>query len=254
MSYYSRTKLLIICFNSVIFSGALITMFIVNPNEMELHKKIGAPLTSDEIEYMKSYGIDDGDGFISRKEYTMLIIMRIGRVNVKIVDQIRRQFQDLLIFHGEKKYLSYEHLQRYSSNSFFAMSKIFPMRSLDEIRSQSCKFDDDSLRSVDDPLGSLPKPVIITDDNATSKNSESKPSDQSAVGDSDKDDGEDEDEDDFQSEKPIPQLGEFKHRKSITTKISNESYRNLKHSTSTKKHLEKVKKVWTYLLNLFCCH
>jgi hypothetical protein len=268
-------------------------MFIVNPNEMELHKKISAPLTHAEIEYMKSFGIDDGDGFISRKEYTMLTIIRIGRVEAKVVQQIRKQFQELLVLHGQKKLLSYEHLQRVSNKSFYAISRIFPMLDMDDdCGSQSSKLpttsgrgkggDDDSL-SIDEELGMLPEVVIVPADSDSVSSSptrkfsrdggdnvkdkcyvESKKNDEidkkKEVEEEEEEEAEGghEDEDSFpSSDRPPPQLNEIAKKymtnKKTRGKISNESYRNLKHSTSTKKHLQKVQKVSVLLLLIYIC-
>jgi hypothetical protein len=229
-------------------------MFIVNPNEMELHKKISAPLTQPEIEYMKSFGMDDGDGFISRKEYTMLIIIRIGRVKADVVEQIRNQFQDLLELHGEKKLLSYEHLQRVSNRSF-RLSKIFPLNHVDiddesshfvELKREGddVEFDEEVGLSETDIVkesgAPLPQKPTVEENNTDDSGAEKK----------DSNENEDEElDDEFHFEGPasvIPTLRDIKEGHSNAKKgrkISNDSYRNLKHSSTTMKHLEKVKKV-----------
>lgn len=225
----------------VAVSGALITMFIVNPNEMELHKKISAPLTSAEIQYMKSFGIDDGDGFISRKEYTMLTIIRIGRVNAEVVQQIRKQFKFLLMFHGQKKLLSYEHLQRVSNKSFHSISRIFPLHNNEESFMAAGEDSRDNDVGSDDDLG-VPGKLIIIDESSSSLEAKE---DKLAI-DGDGEDEVDDEEDDFPSEHQSTALA----RKKMTTKartlkhkISDASFRNLKHTASTKNHLKKVMKV-----------
>lgn len=245
-------------------------MFIVNPNEIDLHKKISAPLIQPELEYMKSFGMENGDGFISRKEYTMLIIIRIGRVKATVVEQIRKQFQDLLVYHGEKKLLSYEHLQRVSNKSLFWMSRILPIHSADSdelddthwkrVVEEESVTDEDKKEhetEIDTKNGmELPHKMILpeTSNNDMNNNdaivhsskhkiAESKQIDK--IEKSEQKDEEEEEHDEFPSHNmAIPQLGDIKNKKPTKiAKISNESYRNLQHSSSTKKHLQKIQKV-----------
>lgn len=252
-------------------------MFIVNPNELELHKKISAPLIQDELEYMKSFGMENGDGFITRKEYTLLIIIRIGRVKATVVQQIRKQFQDLLAFHGEKKLLSYEDMQLVSNigKSFFAISKIFPMRSVDSVEEESNHLQLEEVLAEEDMdsvniESECPENLVFPEGDGTSDHhiksrsqsrstkhnmNESKRMDE---GDGDENKNVESDEEDAfdQDQAPNPQLGEMKNKKSKkTVKISNESYRNLTHTTSTKIHLQKVKKVrkGSVLYRACCC-
>lgn len=60
-----------------------------------LADKISARITNDELDLMKSFGIEDGDGAIDNKEYVILILVRIGALAPDLIRVINSRFQTL---------------------------------------------------------------------------------------------------------------------------------------------------------------
>lgn len=62
---------------------------------VHLEEKICARITNEELEMMKSFGIEDGDGAINNKEYVILILVRIGAIAPDLIRIINARFQTL---------------------------------------------------------------------------------------------------------------------------------------------------------------
>jgi hypothetical protein len=60
-----------------------------------LEAKINARITTDELEMMKSFGIEDGDGAIDKTEYAILVLVRIGALAPDLIRVINIRFQQL---------------------------------------------------------------------------------------------------------------------------------------------------------------
>lgn len=77
-----------------------------NPDEDAVYKKIIAPLSPEEIEFMKMFGIDDGDGTLDIKEFIILTAVRIGGVSPGLITIIADRFKEL--DRGHQKSIAYE--------------------------------------------------------------------------------------------------------------------------------------------------
>lgn len=64
-------------------------------DEKEIFEKIIADVTPQELHFMKLFGIDDGDGCITNKEYVILIIVRIGAVRPELIRILHQRFREL---------------------------------------------------------------------------------------------------------------------------------------------------------------
>jgi hypothetical protein len=64
-------------------------------DEKEIFEKIIADVTPQEIHFMKLFGIDDGDGRITNKEYVILIVVRIGAVRPELIRILHQRFKEL---------------------------------------------------------------------------------------------------------------------------------------------------------------
>jgi hypothetical protein len=60
-----------------------------------LEEKVSARITNEELDMMKSFGIENGDGSIDKKEYVILILVRIGALAPELIRVINSRFQDL---------------------------------------------------------------------------------------------------------------------------------------------------------------
>ena len=77
--------------------------------------KVNAQVTTEEIEKMKWYGIEDGSGAVDHKEYVILILVRIGAISPEVISVLHDRFDQL---DKEKSgNISYEILREESSSS-----------------------------------------------------------------------------------------------------------------------------------------
>lgn len=58
-------------------------------------KLIHAKVTPTELEMMKKFELDDGDGVITRAEYILLCTVRLGALNPDLVGIINKRFNEL---------------------------------------------------------------------------------------------------------------------------------------------------------------
>lgn len=58
-------------------------------------EKVNAHVTSEEIEKMKWYGIEDDSGAVDHKEYVILILVRIGAISPEIISVLHDRFDQL---------------------------------------------------------------------------------------------------------------------------------------------------------------
>jgi hypothetical protein len=65
------------------------------PEDTSIFEKIVAAVSTEEIEFMKIFGIDDGDGSIDSKEFIILPVVRIGTAPPALIRQIRARFEIL---------------------------------------------------------------------------------------------------------------------------------------------------------------
>ena len=77
--------------------------------EKTLRNKIQAPITQDEILIMYELGVEDGDGFIDRCEYIILMIIRLKAMKIDLIDAIADRFCDLDV--DGDGLVSYEEIQ-----------------------------------------------------------------------------------------------------------------------------------------------
>ncbi len=61
----------------------------------ELTNAIYAKVTATELDMMKRFGLDDGDGKIDRGEFILLCAVRIGALSPDLIDTINRRFAEL---------------------------------------------------------------------------------------------------------------------------------------------------------------
>ena len=68
--------------SAALCAASLISLLGDTPDEKFFYSKIAAPLKAQEIKYMQTFGIDDGDGLLDAKEFVVLTIIRIGKHSV----------------------------------------------------------------------------------------------------------------------------------------------------------------------------
>lgn len=78
------------------------------PEDKSIFEKIVAGVTEEEIEFMKIFEIDDGDGTIDSKEFIILTVVRIGAAPPQLINQIHARFDILDRQHKGK--ISYDDL------------------------------------------------------------------------------------------------------------------------------------------------
>lgn len=61
----------------------------------ETYAKIVEDITPQEIEFMKIFEIEDGDGTIDRNEFVILTVVRIGATPPTLIHQINQRFKEL---------------------------------------------------------------------------------------------------------------------------------------------------------------
>lgn len=80
-----------------------------------LERKINARITPDELDMMKTYGIEDGNGSIDKTEYAILILVRIGALAPDLIRVINTRFQHLDA--NKSGFITYSDLQSKSKFS-----------------------------------------------------------------------------------------------------------------------------------------
>mmetsp|Transcript_36369 Transcript_36369/g.67738 ORF Transcript_36369/g.67738 Transcript_36369/m.67738 type:complete len:1027 (-) Transcript_36369:288-3368(-) len=72
--------------------GLLLSLMMEAPEDKSVYEKIVAGVTEKEIEFMKIFGIDDGDGTLDSKEFIILTVVRIGAAPPQLISQIHSRF------------------------------------------------------------------------------------------------------------------------------------------------------------------
>lgn len=75
--------------------GLLLSTVMEPPEDQSIFEKIVANVTQEEIDFMKIFGIDDGDGTIDNKEFIILTVVRIGAAPPHLINQINERFRML---------------------------------------------------------------------------------------------------------------------------------------------------------------
>jgi Ca2+-binding EF-hand superfamily protein len=75
--------------------SALARLFIRFGDPDEAKKVIRAKVTEKELEMMKRFGLDDGDGYISRSEFILLCAVRLGAMDPDLIQAINDRFGEL---------------------------------------------------------------------------------------------------------------------------------------------------------------
>lgn len=86
--------------------GILVGVFMEAPEDKAIYEKIVADVTPAEVEFMKLFSIDDGDGTIDKKEFIILTVVRIGSISPMLVKKIHKRFKELDRRHIGKIYYS----------------------------------------------------------------------------------------------------------------------------------------------------
>lgn len=88
--------------------GIIANTAVQNAGSEEFSQQISAPVTNEEIEMMRSFGMEDGDGAIDAMEYVILILVRIKALQPELINIINDRFNDLDKENAGK--LSYEQI------------------------------------------------------------------------------------------------------------------------------------------------
>ena len=83
-----------------------------NESDDSLRQKMQARLTETELELMKIFGIDDGNGDIDPKEFVVLTLVRIGALEPELIKMIFGLYDSLA--EDSKGVITYETLQQMS--------------------------------------------------------------------------------------------------------------------------------------------
>ena len=62
------------------------------PEDKSIFEWIITGVTGKEIEFMKIFGIDDGDGTLDSKDFIILTVVSIGTTPPKLISQIHSSF------------------------------------------------------------------------------------------------------------------------------------------------------------------
>mmetsp|Transcript_1038 Transcript_1038/g.1679 ORF Transcript_1038/g.1679 Transcript_1038/m.1679 type:complete len:915 (-) Transcript_1038:217-2961(-) len=73
----------------------LFVSLLIRPSNAALLARLFADVTQEELDFMVSFGIEDGDGMISRAEFVLLMMLRIGSVSPELIGQITARFKEL---------------------------------------------------------------------------------------------------------------------------------------------------------------
>ncbi len=79
---------------------------ILDPDKAK--KVIKQKVSEKELEMMKKFGLDDGDGFITRSEFSSLCAVRLGAMDKGLIGAINERFGEL--DSGNDGCISYEDL------------------------------------------------------------------------------------------------------------------------------------------------
>ena len=102
---YIRSKIHFICGHDI---GLVLSLMMEAPEDKSVFEKIVAGVTEKEIEFMKIFEIDDGDGTLDSKEFIILTVVRIGAAPPQLINQIHARFAILDRQHAGK--ISYDNL------------------------------------------------------------------------------------------------------------------------------------------------
>jgi len=75
--------------------GLMLSLIMEAPDDQTIYEKIVANVTEEEIDFMKIFGIDDGDGTIDNREFIILTVVRIGAAPPELINQINERFRML---------------------------------------------------------------------------------------------------------------------------------------------------------------
>jgi hypothetical protein len=79
----------------LVAAGTLASIMMNTQDEKSFYKKIASPLTDVELKFMQYFGIEDGDGVLDKKEFLILIIIRIGNIKPGNVVDIHNHFNEI---------------------------------------------------------------------------------------------------------------------------------------------------------------
>eukprot|EP00602_Paraphysomonas_sp_CaronLab_P009560 CAMPEP_0185020120 /NCGR_PEP_ID=MMETSP1103-20130426/2725_1 /TAXON_ID=36769 /ORGANISM="Paraphysomonas bandaiensis, Strain Caron Lab Isolate" /LENGTH=787 /DNA_ID=CAMNT_0027550835 /DNA_START=268 /DNA_END=2631 /DNA_ORIENTATION=- len=82
----------------------MLLSFVLLTNDMTMYDKIMTPVSDRELEFMRIFGIDDGDGTLDNREFIILTVVRIGAATPLLISQINERFKELDRKHEGKIY------------------------------------------------------------------------------------------------------------------------------------------------------
>jgi len=75
--------------------GLIISFAMMSQDSDAYSEAICSVITDKELEFMKIFGIDDGDGTIDNREFIILIAVRFGAASPGLLAQIQERFEEL---------------------------------------------------------------------------------------------------------------------------------------------------------------
>lgn len=75
--------------------GNVASMLLTIGDPDEAEKTLASRVTEEELEMMKKFNLDDGDGHISRSEFILLCSVRLGALSPDLIGKINERFQKL---------------------------------------------------------------------------------------------------------------------------------------------------------------
>jgi len=79
----------------LVAAGTLASIMMNKQDEKSFYKKIASPMSDVELKHMQHFGIENGDGVLDKKEFLILIIIRIGNVKPSDVVDIHKHFRQI---------------------------------------------------------------------------------------------------------------------------------------------------------------
>ena len=108
----------------LVAAGTLASIMMTSQDEKTFYRKIASPLTDRELKYMQYFGIENGDGVLDKKEFLILIIIRIGNVKPVNVLHIHQHYKELTMNTGG--FMSYASILDSDSDSVEKMESLPP--------------------------------------------------------------------------------------------------------------------------------
>ena len=75
--------------------GLIISFALISNDSNAYYEAVCSVITEKELEFMKIFGIDDGDGTIDNREFIILIAVRFGAASPGLLAQIKDRFEEL---------------------------------------------------------------------------------------------------------------------------------------------------------------